>query len=327
MRLCWLKAKAPAVHRFLTRHDRPWPLVREALAVALVIVLLFSLVFGLTGQPLQGGYPVVVVTTGSMMHCTNGEPGDPVRNLGKGCEPTSWGRIGTIDPGDLVFVRKVFQPGEVESKADGKGGSYGGPGDVIVFHPNGNRGTTPVIHRALFWVQVNGDGTLSVPAFGLDHVRRVDSREAMQMAGCDVASTFAAQPSDPVGIAPADRSGFVTRGDNNGIADQCSGMMPARMPWVIGKARLEVPWVGLVNLLWGDITAGTANFGNAGADSKVMFFVVVGVVVLSPWGIEWVVHRRRLRRQAAEGPGGATDETAHPDGPDRPLPPPGSGGD
>lgn len=323
MRLGWLKAKAPAVHLFLTRRDRPWPFVREALAVALTIALLFTLVFGLTGQPLQGGYPVVVVTTGSMMHCTNGDPGDPGRQLGKDCTPESWGRLGTIDPGDLVFVRKVSHSEEVEAKADGKGGSYGGPGDVIVFHPNGNRGATPVIHRALFWVQVNGDGTLSVPAFGLDHVRRVDAAQAMQMAGCDVAGTFAAQPSDPVGLAPADRSGFVTRGDNNGIADQCSGMMPARMPWVIGKARGEIPWVGLVNLLWGDITAGSANFGNAGNDSKAMFFVVVGIVVLSPWAIEWVVQRRR-RGRAAQEPQEATSPAEAVA--DRELRPPGSGG-
>jgi signal peptidase I len=260
-----------------------------------------------------------------MMHCTNGAPGDPARQLGKDCAPESWGRIGTIDPGDLVFVRKVWQADEVETKAGAGAGHYGGPGDVIVFHPNGNRGDTPVIHRALFWVQVNGDGTLSVPAFGLDHVRRIDAREAMQMAGCDVAGAFAAQPSDPVGIPPAERSGFVTRGDNNGIADQCSAMMPARLPWVIGKARGEVPWVGLVNLLWSDITAGSANFGNAGADSKVMFFVVVAVVVVSPWGIEWLVHRRRLRRHgAAEGTGDgkADDDGADADGH---LRPPGSG--
>src|SRR5262249_25493614 len=142
----WLKERAPAVHRFLTRRDRPWPLVRELLYGVLVILLLVTLLYGLTAQPLNGGYPVVVVTSGSMMHCTDGPTLHP---LGKDCNPTVYGRIGTIAPGDLVFVRHVDDHNDVDTKAMGDAASehYGGRGDVIVYRPNGSLVGTPIIHR------------------------------------------------------------------------------------------------------------------------------------------------------------------------------------
>ena len=35
-------------------------------------------------------------------------------------------------------------------------------GDVIIFRKSNPRDPTPVIHRALFWLEVHGDGTYSV---------------------------------------------------------------------------------------------------------------------------------------------------------------------
>ncbi|MCA1819099.1 MAG: S26 family signal peptidase [Thermoplasmatota archaeon] len=288
----WLKTKAPALHRFLTRRDRPWPVVREVLVGALVIGILLGGLYGLTAQPIHGGYPVVVVTTGSMMHCDN----YPNSQLGSTCTPSHWGRLGTIDPGDLVFVRHVSDPADVTTKADAGASHYGRPGDVIVYRKAGLAQETPIIHRALFWVQVNQDRTFSVPALGLDHAASLNVPAVRAMlsdaGGCDVTSTFQVS-SNMYGEAG---SGFVTRGDNNNLADQCAGIPPARLEWVLGKARGEVPWIGLVNLLWGDITGGTSHYGEAGNDSKVMFFVTVAVLVSAPWLIELVMRRRQRAR-------------------------------
>jgi len=300
----WLKAKAPGLHRFLTRRDGRWPLVREGAVAILVLVVAVTALYGLTGQgtPLGGGYPVVVVTTGSMMHCDNYQA--PGSDKGSGCVPDSWGRLGTIDPGDLVFVRAVDSADDVTTAAQHGDNHYGKSGDVVVYRPAGQGGRTPIIHRALFWVQVNSDGTFTVPEFGLDRSPTLDVPGARTFSGdrdgCDLTHAFEPQHTDWPGMAPEERSGFVTRGDNNPSADQCSGIPPARLPWVIGKARGEVPWIGLVNLLWGDIRGETSHFAESGGDSKTMFFVTVAVVVAAPWVVEMALRRRRARKAKAE---------------------------
>jgi hypothetical protein len=182
---------------------------------------------------------------------------------------------------------------------------------VLVYRPGGDTTRTPIIHRALFWVQVNGDGSYSIPSLhkpgqNHDHIASLDTPQVKALTGnCDPTGAFQ-MAAHAYGV---DGSGFVTRGDNNNIADQCSGLGPARMAWILGKARGEVPWIGLVNLLWGDFTSGCnpeCNYANAGGDSKVMFFVVVAVLIATPWVIELVLRRRR-RRQDERGDDGDDD--------------------
>lgn len=281
-----LKDKAPGLHKFLTRTDKPYPVVREVTLGGLGLAVAVALLFGLTAQPLIGGYPVVVVTTGSMMHCTNGTP-----SLGKDCDPESYGRLGTIDPGDLVFVRHVKDASAMSSMTAADHSTYGKPGDVVVYRPNGNTQVTPIIHRALFYVQINADGTYTVPELNLDHVGELNQPEIRALTSCDLT------PRPHVLQWGPEDSGFITRGDNNGFADQCHGVgfgyRPATATDVLGKARGEVPWIGLVNLLFGDITGGSNNFSNAGGDSKVMLLVVAIVVFGGPWGYDRFVRRRR----------------------------------
>jgi signal peptidase I len=292
----WLKQKAPGLHRFWTRQDRPFPVLREVLVGASLIVALLVALFLSTGQPFPGGSPVVVVTSGSMMHCTNGHPA-----LGKDCDPTSYGRLGTIDPGDLVFVVHVGSVGDVATKAQGGSGTYGDAGDVVVYHREGSTVVTPIIHRALFYLAVNADGTYSVADLGLDHVARLDQGAVTRLAGCPL--------GPPIGRSwgPAD-SGFITRGDNNPAADQCPGAAisgPARLDWLLGKARGEVPWVGLIKLFVDDLRGSSSNFSNAGSDSKVMLVVSLAVVIAAPYAVSAIRRRRK-------GKGG---------GPEKPQPP------
>ncbi|MCA1811111.1 MAG: S26 family signal peptidase [Halobacteriales archaeon] len=289
----WLKAKAPRLHRFWTRQDKPLPLLREALVGVLLIALLLTTLFAATAQPFPRGSPVVVVTSGSMMHCTNGHP-----PLGRDCTPISYGRIGTIDPGDLIFVRRVSAAGDVATKAQDRARHYGDAGDVVVYHRGGSTTATPIIHRALFYLTVNPDGTYTVAELGLDHVPSLDQPAVVRLAGC----TLAAQGSHAWGAAD---SGFITRGDNNPAADQCPGISlsgPARTEWLLGKARGELPWVGLVKLFVDDLRGPSSNFGAAGTDSKVMLLVGVGVLVALPYGVRAVRRRRGPRDPAPPQP-------------------------
>lgn len=313
----WLKEKAPALHKFLTRRDKPWPIIREIGIGALAILLLVGLLYGLTAQPLQGGYPVVVVTSGSMMHCQDamGDVRPGVATLGKDCDAVSYAGLGTIDPGDLVFVRS-FGGDDADTLVEDRSRHYGDAGDVLVYRPhqdgrlltNNGSPVTPIIHRALFYVQVHEDGTYTVR--GTSHTRVNDLSALSGLTG-ESNSPCTVDPAKGRTLGPAD-SGFVTRGDNNMAADQCTrgigfGYDLVKPEHILGKARGELPWIGLVKLFVDDMTQGSKNFGNASGEAKAMLTVTVVILVGGPWILDIVLRRRHRRRQEKGGVDGGGD--------------------
>lgn len=284
-----LRDRAPALHRFLTSEDKPYPAVREVTFGALLILLVLGTLWGYTEQAL-GDTPIVVVESGSMMHCTNG-----LQPLGRDCEPKHYGRLGTIDPGDLILVKDIDRASDVKTRAAEGEHHYGRSGDVIIFQPDGRTGT-PVIHRALFWIEIHGDGTFSVPEFGLTRVNNLDQPQLQQLGlrsgYADDLRAMRAGPED---------SGFITRGDNNAEADQDHfsqiATLPVKPAWVLGVARGEIPWLGLVKLGASDLFSGTRNFANAGTDSKVLLTVSLGLLLGGPVVVEKVRSYRRARQE------------------------------
>lgn len=284
-----LREKAPALHRFLTTDERPYPVVREVGVGILLVLLVLGTLWGYTGQPI-GRSPVVVVESGSMMHCENGMP-----RFGVDCDPERYGRLGFIDPGDLILVKDIDSRRDVTTRGAGGEHHYGRSGDVIIFKPDGRDGT-PIIHRALFWVEIHGDGTYTVPEFGLT---RVDDLNQRQLLDLGLKPNYA-DDLRAMGLGP-EGSGFITRGDNNADADQdhvsTVASMPVRPEWVLGVARGEIPWLGLVKLLANDGFTGTRNFANAGNDSKVMLVLTLGILLGGPVVFEKVRQARRDRRE------------------------------
>jgi signal peptidase len=118
--------------------------------------------------------------------------------------------------GDLVILRGLDRVGVVTG-IDAINASYekfGGYGDVIVYSPMGNRSVTPVIHRAIYYVQTG-------------------------------------QPMWPDGPA-APWDGYITLGDNNFLYDQSSSISPdspVRPAWIMGVSQLRLPFLGLVRSL------------------------------------------------------------------------------
>ena len=111
------------------------------------------------------------------------------------------------------------------------------PGDVIIFAPNGDRGTTPIIHRAIFWVEEGEDW--------------IDKADPAHLAG--------ASSCDEITNCPAPNDGFITHGDNNGIYDQVRGdSKPVKPEWVNARAQYRVPWVGNIRLYLGEYVAITS---------------------------------------------------------------------
>jgi signal peptidase I len=314
--------------------------VRDVAVAAAIVGLLLAIIWIYSGQPLRQA-PVVSVESGSMMHGPFGS--------GSSSSPThygnpSFGRIGTIDPGDIVFVKRVDGPEDVEVAfgAGGRGG-YGGHGDVIVFMPNGEPGRTRVIHRAMLFVEAVPEGcqpgvdcTYRVPAFcdnpGLDEwagrsnhglgkycegsrdplVLRLE-RDGLVL---DIPAEAAFPCASGGMTCPAFHSGFITKGDNNLAPDQQrqSGISQAvRIEWVIGKARGEIPWFGLIKLaLYGNKSYNTGTDPTQGSNWKILaasapwdiwlsLFLALAILVSIPMGID-VVTTRLSKRKRGQGP-------------------------
>jgi len=152
-----------------------------------------------------------------------------------------------IQTNDLVFVMEAErfpgpgsqgETGVVTAEAGERTGytSFQQPGDVIVYAPNGNDDRTPIIHRAMFWVEEgeNWYDEANPDYFG-------DADDCRELANC-----------------PADESGFITKGDWNQQYDQVDGASgplsaPVEPEWVVGTAEARIPWLGNIRLSFGTV--------------------------------------------------------------------------
>jgi signal peptidase I len=316
--------------------DNPRVASLRDLAVALTVLgLVLGGLWIYTGQPFPSQPPLVVVESGSMMH----GKGSPCLT-GATCAPygaPSFGRVGTIDPGDLVFVKREGSPGGIETAfGSGKRSGYGGHGDVIVYK------SVPrdllIIHRAMLYIEASPDGcrpndvaepcTYRVPetcdaeTFAR-FVQPGDSSDWRRYCeGSDEPITLTLQ-RDGLFLQLNDypcrqvcepfHSGFITKGDNNPGQDQPPTHMPGSgagntccpvpLDRIVGKARGEIPWFGLLKLAFagnpryraGDDPTGAAQWkflaARAPWDEWVAFFFVIGVFVAAPPAFEAVMRR------------------------------------
>lgn len=150
--------------------------------------------------------------------------------------------------GDLVFVMEEHrlapkaahaETGVVTYRAGEDAGykKFNKYGDVIVYKPSGNVGTTPIIHRARFWVEDGEDW--------------YDEANPQYIGGADNCQELL--------NCPAPHAGFITKGDNNPRYDQVGAEIssPVRPQWVIGTAEFRIPWLGYVRLGFARTAAGT----------------------------------------------------------------------
>jgi len=131
---------------------------------------------------------------------------------------------GSMEPnmhiGDLVFTRNVPSTGIVTHE-DGATSGYktlGDYGNAILYQRYGSTADTPIIHRAMYYVEAG---------------------EPMWEGGP---------------IAP--HAGYITKGDNNYVIDQhglCT--VPIREEWVIGVACFRMPYIGYVRIMLSKIVS------------------------------------------------------------------------
>ncbi|HEV8361868.1 MAG TPA: hypothetical protein VGR28_15580 [Candidatus Thermoplasmatota archaeon] len=232
--------------------------------------------------------PMVVVESGSMMHVVCTAPGVP-----DVCDPgVGYGKLGYIDPGDMVFVKHAAKREDVATLAEGtakdpNAKNYGKPGDVVVYfnfeRTRGDKAAmdeakkrqTPIIHRAVAYVDARGvtseadclarggpDASATYRVFweGREYdFRAGDGGIVLPSLGFDQSNAY--KPC---------WSGFITKGDNpvtNTQPDQRLGggtlpRQPVELSWIEGKAVGELPWFGLIKLaLSGDVNYNCSTFG------------------------------------------------------------------
>ncbi len=221
--------------RFWKTEDEKISLLRDVLIALIAVLIIITILWAYTGQ--WFGTPMVAIESGSMEH-----PNAP------------FGRLGTIDAGDMVLLVKVTEKenvvthGEAQTTQNYNYHFYGDFGDVIVYRKYGDPNQEQIIHRAMCWIEYHaGYGTYTVEEYGIVN-------ETSITIGSLGLNNY--QPT---------YSGFITQGDNprtNPTCDQVGGICrdPIKLSWISGKARSELPWIGTINLFFNDLVSG--NFWN-----------------------------------------------------------------
>ena len=201
------------------------------------VIIVFLLTFAYSGN----WPPMVVIESGSMEHDNNPLYSEP-----------RYSHIGTIDTGDLVVVKKA-EKSDIVTYLEGKKTDYkkyGDYGDVIVYYKNGietyeGQPVTPVIHRAMAWVEVidKENETYYIPEINTTFQGKIQLAEIGLGGGASIQNL--------------QNSGYITKGDSTGNPhpDQLTHyditgavVQPVDPDWVVGMAKGELPWFGLIKL-------------------------------------------------------------------------------
>lgn len=235
-------------------------LIRDVLVAVLAVFIILMILWTYTG--LWFAAPMVAIESGSMEHHT-----------------PPFGRLGTIDAGDMVLFVKVTKASDIVphggpvqgAQAQNDWRTYGDYGDVVIYRPLNRTDVSQIIHRAMCWVDVsikNGVRTYTIKDYGMYNV-----------------TTLTIPALGLMNQAPAwDHSGFLTKGDNNSIIDEISPIcpQPVELGWISGKARMEIPWIGTINLFFNDLFHGTHTVNNVHEDSLICLGLVLAILISIP---------------------------------------------
>ena len=258
-------------------------------ALAIIVLLLVSLFAYTSNWP-----PVYVVESNSMQH----GPGD---------------HLGDLNAGDVVLAQKTSLSSivtYVQGAATGYG-TYGSYGDVLLYYPNGSSSATPIVHRAIVFLEYNPRNN-TFNATGLTPAECGTGSpylyETPQTAGrCGTVGLGITDSLEIFGIEGrtltvdfscttnlGDHSGFVTLGDNNSAPDQFSGgcgppplSTLVEPGWVIGVARGMLPWFGALKLLL------DGNAGKVPTASWEFLGLTIAGIIFAGAGLHVLLRRRR----------------------------------
>ncbi len=247
-----------------------------------VAFLILAIVMGLLVAYTRVWPPMVVIESESMQHS----------------DTESF--VGVIDTGDLVLVQAVGGASDVVTYVEGRHSgheTYSNFGDVIIFHrPFASTSSTPIIHRAMVYVVNNSAGGADVPALlgrpagvewtgiwfgnntaattplGLRSLTIKDVRSWDLQAGARKDITY--------DLSAVTIAGFLTKGDHNQMVDLWGA--PVAVNRVVGKARGELPWFGLIKLTLAAGQTGCCprGWGDPGAPANSWNALLVSLILI-----------------------------------------------
>ena len=271
--------------RFWRSQNSKVSLVRDVFVAFIFVLIILLILWSYTGQWFAA--PMVAIESGSMEH----------RN-------PPYGRIGTIDAGDMVLLVKVNSKDDVNPFATSDEYHYGKKGDVVVYLPDGKTNTDQIIHRAMCWIEVeyiNGEKVYTIEDADPPIIRQ-NASEPIYLPEFGIR-----QGNNGKAMPWFEHSGFITKGDNpdsNPTCDQIGNISHqlVKVEWITGKARGELPWIGTINLFFNDLFAGTL-FSNQGTlrhvpqDSLDCLFVFLEFLILIPVSLDLLNYYKSKRKQ------------------------------
>jgi len=273
--------------QFWRSENKKISLVRDVLIAIIAVLIILTLLWAYTGRWFS--LPMVVIESDSMMHAN---------------EP--FGRLGTIDAGDMVLLMKVSTKNDIATykseQLKGKNGmqTYGDYGDVIVYRKYGNPAEEQIIHRAMCWVEVNNSG--NVRTYTITEYN-IYNQTSILIPALGIES-----PSGGPYTPNWDHSGFITKGDNpitNRDCDQMGGISTEliKLEWVSGKARMELPWIGTISLLYNDLkdgdfwNGGEVTTNNVKSDCVTCLIILIAVLISIPVSLDLYDYYRSKKKQ------------------------------
>jgi signal peptidase len=305
--------------------------IRDIIIAVVIVVLIIGGIFAYT----QTWPPMVVVESNSMQHSDTESA------------------IGVIDTGDLVLVQNTGEGTDIVTFLEGRHTghmTYGDYGDVVIYNevdlgiPGRIRTGTPIIHRAIVYLEWNEAlQGYDIPALGLstnnglwgcrggtcnDSGGPVGLTGTIWVGGMDVTHNRELEFNlDDIRDAAANwtadgvpYSGFITLGDNNNGAVDTTTWNRTRVTRlsppdaIVGKARGEIPWFGLIKLTllpttnccsaWGCVgTGGTCHAAQNSWDALVVSLVVlISIPVFADILLAYREKRKEDRKRATEEP-------------------------
>ena len=265
--------------RFWNSEDNKISLIRDVLVALLIVFIILIALWTYTGQWFSA--PMVAIKSGSMMH-----PDEP------------FGRLGTIDAGDMVLLVKVYSRDDIVPRGSTLKGAlaekdknnfyYGDYGDVIIYHPYGDLDRDQIIHRAICWVEYNEKyDTYTVEDYNLINVTSITIPE-LGLHNY---------------VPPHPHSGFITKGDNPFTNHDCDQTSPyicedlIKMEWISGKARGEIPWIGTINLLFNDFFTGKNTLKNVPSDSIICLIILIAFLISIPVSMDVYSYYKEKKKQ------------------------------
>jgi signal peptidase len=289
-----------------------WYLIKYLLIWFILLIIFFSGILIYTGN-----WPSMMIVESDSMQHSDDEA-----------------FLGVMDTGDMVLIKSIEGKNDVVSYMKGKRTgheTYDEYGDVLIYRKNGYKDKTPVIHRAIIWLEYNetshsfdlpelkyhdaGDDEEWYVVGGEDRWYNLTRTVVLREIGYDqedvvlnlngILNDFYSQSAEP-------HSGFITLGDHNGgfydqgrLFDEHGGyVLPIKPEWIEGKARGELPGLGLTYLQDQDPEI----MERAPSNSWSMFYLSVGFIILVFFGIpisifiiEILLKKRRVKKKEEIG--------------------------